>query len=168
VRNYRVEVLEEGDRVVFLHQVVPGSADRSYGIHVARLAGVPRPVTQRAEAVLAKLEVSRHPGPAEAGGSADAGQDGAATGPSGIGASDAGDGLEAGMAGRASPNGHTRRSGRSGGLRSAAPPAGMLQLSLFAPSHPLVDELKRLDVMNLTPLDALNRLADLVERARRA
>jgi hypothetical protein len=39
---------------------------------------------------------------------------------------------------------------------------------LSSPSHPLVDELKRLDVMNLTPLDALNRLADLVERARRA
>ena len=46
VRNHRVDVLEEGDRVVFLHRVVPGSAGRSYGIHVARLAGVPRAVTR--------------------------------------------------------------------------------------------------------------------------
>ena len=59
VRNYRVDVLEEGDRVVFLHRVVPGQAGRSYGIHVARLAGVPRAVTRRAEEVLAGLEAVR-------------------------------------------------------------------------------------------------------------
>ncbi|OQY22227.1 MAG: DNA mismatch repair protein MutS [Anaerolineaceae bacterium 4572_32.2] len=56
VRNYSLEVVEEGKRVVFLHKVSPGGADRSYGIHVARLAGVPRPVTQRAEELLAQLE----------------------------------------------------------------------------------------------------------------
>ena len=37
-----MDVLEDGDRIVFLHRVVPGAADRSYGIHVAELAGVPR------------------------------------------------------------------------------------------------------------------------------
>jgi DNA mismatch repair protein MutS len=49
-------VVEEGDRVVFLHKVVPGGADRSYGIHVAQLAGVPRPVLHRAEELLEQLE----------------------------------------------------------------------------------------------------------------
>ena len=56
VRNYSLEVVEEGDRVVFLHKVVPGGANRSYGIHVAQLAGVPRPVIHRAEELLAQLE----------------------------------------------------------------------------------------------------------------
>ena len=55
-RNYNLAVVEEGDRVVFLHKVVPGGADRSYGIHVAQLAGVPRPVINRAEELLAQLE----------------------------------------------------------------------------------------------------------------
>jgi DNA mismatch repair protein MutS len=58
VRNQRVDVLEEGDRVVFLHRVVPGGADRSYGIHVAQLAGVPAPVIRRARQILAELESS--------------------------------------------------------------------------------------------------------------
>ena len=44
----RMDVLEEGDRVVFLHRVVPGAIDRSYGIHVAELAGLPRAATRRA------------------------------------------------------------------------------------------------------------------------
>ncbi|MCO5221969.1 MAG: DNA mismatch repair protein MutS [Thermomicrobiales bacterium] len=48
VRTYRMDVLEEGDRVVFLRQVVPGSADRSYGIHVAELAGIPKAIVRRA------------------------------------------------------------------------------------------------------------------------
>jgi DNA mismatch repair protein MutS len=52
----RMDVLEEGDRVVFLHRVVPGAADRSYGIHVAELAGAPRALTRRAREILAELE----------------------------------------------------------------------------------------------------------------
>jgi DNA mismatch repair protein MutS len=59
VASLQVEVLERGDRVVFLHRVVPGAADRSYGIHVARLAGVPEQVTRRAAAILAELECAR-------------------------------------------------------------------------------------------------------------
>ncbi len=59
VRNYNVEVREWKDQVVFLHRVVPGSTDRSYGIHVARLAGLPREVTQRAAAILDMLERGR-------------------------------------------------------------------------------------------------------------
>jgi len=59
VRNQRVEVLEEGDTVRFLHRVVPGGADRSYGIHVAALAGLPSGVIARARDVLADLERQR-------------------------------------------------------------------------------------------------------------
>jgi len=63
VRNYNVAVAEEGDRVVFLRKIVPGGADRSYGIHVAQLAGLPKPVVRRAEEILKNLEqeVQRSP-----------------------------------------------------------------------------------------------------------
>ncbi len=56
VRNYSLGVIEEGDHVVFLHKVEPGGADRSYGIHVAQMAGVPKPVIHRAEEMLEQLE----------------------------------------------------------------------------------------------------------------
>jgi len=56
VRNFNLAVAEEGRDVVFLHKVVPGGADRSYGIHVARLAGIPAPVVHRAEGLLEELE----------------------------------------------------------------------------------------------------------------
>ncbi|HKV88026.1 MAG TPA: DNA mismatch repair protein MutS [Candidatus Dormibacteraeota bacterium] len=59
VRNQRVEVLEEGESVRFLHRVVPGGADRSYGIHVAAVAGLPSAVIARARNVLAELERQR-------------------------------------------------------------------------------------------------------------
>ncbi len=55
-RNYNVAVAEEGDEVVFLHKVLPGGADRSYGVHVAQLAGLPRPVVDRARELLQQLE----------------------------------------------------------------------------------------------------------------
>ena len=58
VRNFRVAVKEWDDRIVFVRKIIPGGADRSYGIQVARLAGVPRPVLDRAKGVLEKLERS--------------------------------------------------------------------------------------------------------------
>jgi DNA mismatch repair protein MutS len=58
VRNYNVAVTEADDNVVFLHKIIPGGADRSYGIHVAQLAGLPRPVIQRATEIMAELEKS--------------------------------------------------------------------------------------------------------------
>lgn len=64
LRNHRVEVSEEAGRVTFLHRIVPGGADRSYGIHVADIAGLPPAVTQRARAILAGLEQDRPLGPA--------------------------------------------------------------------------------------------------------
>ena len=59
LRNFRMEVKEEGEKVVFLHQVVQGGADRSYGIHVAELAGLPRQVIVRARQILDELEGTR-------------------------------------------------------------------------------------------------------------
>ena len=58
VRNYNVAVNESGGQVVFLHKIIPGGSDRSYGIHVGQLAGLPSPVVQRAEQILFQLEKS--------------------------------------------------------------------------------------------------------------
>ncbi len=105
VTNFNVAVAEEGDRVVFLHQIVAGGADRSYGIHVAQLAGLPPAVTKRAADLLRELEL-RAPQ--------------AVRGPSHL------------------------RTGQ--------------QMALFPESSPLLDELEALDVTNMTPLDAINKL----------
>ena len=63
VRCMNVAVTEEGGKVVFLRKIVPGGADKSYGVHVAQLAGIPRPVIHRAEEILEELE---HKGEAKA------------------------------------------------------------------------------------------------------
>jgi DNA mismatch repair protein MutS len=55
-RNYNVAVSEQGGNIVFLHKVIPGGADQSYGVHVAQLAGMPRPVIERARELLEHLE----------------------------------------------------------------------------------------------------------------
>ncbi len=116
VRNYNVAVAEEGDRVIFMRKIVPGGADRSYGIHVAQLAGLPRPVIRRAEEILKNLEqeVQR------------------------------------------SPAGSVPRR-----------VAQAQQLALFPASHPVLDELKALDVAAMSPLEAINKLFELQEKARR-
>jgi DNA mismatch repair protein MutS len=68
LRNYNALVKEWQDEIVFVHKIAPGSADKSYGIHVARLAGVPKPVLDRAQEVLTELETrhvrseANHPG----------------------------------------------------------------------------------------------------------
>ena len=105
-RNYNVAVREAGEEIVFLHRLEPGGADRSYGIHVGRLAGLPGPVVARAWQVLKLLEAGHHV--------AD---------------------------------------------RSAPPPPDASQLGLFVSPHPLLDELARLDVNALSPLEALTRVA---------
>ena len=56
VRNHNVAVTEAEGKVVFLHKIIPGGADRSYGIHVAQLAGLPRPIIQRANEIMSELE----------------------------------------------------------------------------------------------------------------
>jgi DNA mismatch repair protein MutS len=59
VRNWNVSVKEWDDQVVFLHRIVPGGADKSYGIHVARLAGIPKSVNDRAKDILSQLEANQ-------------------------------------------------------------------------------------------------------------
>jgi len=113
VRNYNVAVAEEGDRVVFLHKIVPGSADKSYGIHVARLAGLPRTVIHRAEEILKELERGSYRAPAR-----------------------------------------PRRV------------AEVRQLPLFPEASPIVEELKKLDVESMTPLEALNKLYELQQKVK--
>jgi DNA mismatch repair protein MutS len=112
----RMDVLEDGDRVVFLHRVVPGGADRSYGVHVAELAGVPRGLTRRAREILIDLEQ------------------------------------------RAATKG---ANGRRRAMSSPAPDHASMQLTLFAPSSPVVTTLRDLDVESLSPLEALTKLFEL-------
>jgi DNA mismatch repair protein MutS len=112
----RMDVLEEGDRIVFLHHVVDGAADRSYGIHVAEVAGVPRALTRRAREILTELE---H-------GSAAA----------------------------------TKTERRRAMKSSAADPVS-IQLTMFAPPHPVISAVQGLDVESLSPLEALTKLYEL-------
>jgi DNA mismatch repair protein MutS len=58
VRNYNVAVSESAGKVVFLHKIIPGGADRSYGIHVAQIAGLPGPVIERANQIVKQLEAT--------------------------------------------------------------------------------------------------------------
>jgi DNA mismatch repair protein MutS len=112
VRNYTVAVREVGDEVLFLHTLVAGGADRSYGIEVGRLAGLPRDVVSRARVLLKLLEAEHHvvqPGvvPRDAEGVVE-------------------------------------------------------QLALFASlPHPVLEKLRGVDLDNLTPLQALQLLAEL-------
>src|SRR3989337_2598510 len=62
-RNYNVAVRETGDTVVFLHRLEPGGTDRSYGIHVAQLAGLPSGVVGRAREILGTLAGEHRKGP---------------------------------------------------------------------------------------------------------
>ncbi len=57
VANYNVAVREWNDEIIFLHKILPGAADKSYGIQVARLAGLPKPVVERAKSILSHLEL---------------------------------------------------------------------------------------------------------------
>jgi DNA mismatch repair protein MutS len=114
VRNLNVAVREWQDDVVFLHKIVDGAADKSYGIHVARLAGVPREVIERAKDILARLEEE-----------------------------------------------HLDAEGRAKIARPIAQPKpAEIQMTLFGPAeHPMLDELRELDVNQMTPLDAMQQLA---------
>ena len=112
VKNYHVSVKEVGGSVVFLRRVEPGAADRSYGIEVAKLAGLPNEVVVRAREVLAEHESSEHR--------------------------------------------------LSGHLTPGAEPERPTQLTIFTPlSQPVLERLREVDFNRLTPLEALNLLAEL-------
>jgi DNA mismatch repair protein MutS len=111
VKNYHVSVKETGGGIAFLRRVEPGAADRSYGIEVAKLAGLPHEVIERAREVLAEHESAEHQ-----------------------------------VTGHLSPG-------------AEPPPA---QLTIFTPlSQPVLERLRELDLNRLTPLEALNLLAEL-------
>jgi DNA mismatch repair protein MutS len=111
VKNYHVSVKETGSGIVFLRKVEPGAADRSYGIEVAKLAGLPNEVVTRAREVLAEHEFAEQQATAH-------------------------------LSPGASP-----------------PPA---QLTIFTPlSQPVLEKLREVDLNRLTPLEALNLLAEL-------
>jgi DNA mismatch repair protein MutS len=118
VKNLNVAVSEEGGKVVFLRRIIPGGADKSYGIHVAQLAGLPRAVVHRADEVLAELE--NHTGEQAA-----------------------------------------RRAGRP---RSEKAPQE--QLPLFGKRSPVLDEVAKLDVSSMTPLEAITKLYELQQKAK--
>ena len=113
VKNLNVAVREWQDEVIFLHKIVEGAADKSYGIHVARLAGVPREIIQRSKEILAQLEEEH---------------------------------LDAeGRAKIARPRPAEKRT--------------HFQLTLFGPAdHPLLEELRRVDLDATAPLAALQLL----------
>ncbi|MGB1250693.1 MAG: DNA mismatch repair protein MutS [Candidatus Promineifilaceae bacterium] len=111
VANYNVAVADDGESIAFLHQIIKGGADRSYGIHVAQLAGLPRDVVRRANEILKELE------------------DHAPT--------------------------------------TAIEPSHLKtqqQMVLFPETSPLMDELETLDVLTMTPLEAMNKLFEWKQR----
>jgi DNA mismatch repair protein MutS len=112
IKNYRVAVQECGTNVVFLRKIVTGKADRSYGIHVAKLAGLPTDVIDRARAVLSQLEQPES-------------------------------------------------------VHLEMTQEQLQPVSRLLPqTHPIIEEVKQIDLFSMTPLDALNRLAELQRSVR--
>ncbi|MBU2471488.1 MAG: DNA mismatch repair protein MutS, partial [Bacteroidetes bacterium] len=119
IKNYKVDVREYGDKVIFLHKVTPGFADHSYGIQVAQMAGLPDEVTERAKNILKNLEGSELTLHNDSQGE--------------------------------------RVKGRIGSTE--------MQLTLFEMrDDKLRDEIKKIDIDKLTPLDALKKLAELKKK----
>lgn len=118
--NWNVAVREDADDVIFLHKIVPGAADKSYGIHVAQLAGVPRAVLDRAKIILKTLE-----------------------------------------------DDHLDDSGKTKVPARRTQQKREFQLALFADEeHPIIDELRQLNVNELTPLAALQELHRLRQQVK--
>lgn len=149
VRNLHMAAVEREGQVVFLHELRAGGADRSYGIHVAELAGIPPAVIRRAGELLAELEGGQRG--AEAKGPRGQGDDQAERAPAPT--------EPPPEPQPAAPFPVKRRV-------TPAPPAPTAQLSLFeqAPS-PVLEYLRRLRINEITPLEALNKLSELQKLA---
>jgi DNA mismatch repair protein MutS len=117
VKNFNVAVAEDKGEVTFLYKIVPGGVDKSYGIHVAKLAGLPRSVVHRAQEVLEELE----------------------------------------------EDSRTARRSAKGRRRKEAVPQ---QLPLLGQKSPLLEELEKLDIDSMSPLEAITRLYELQKKAR--
>lgn len=122
IKNFNVSVREAAGKVIFLRKLVPGGSEHSFGIHVAKLAGMPRTVVDRANEILAQLERERDGEPVPA-------------------------------------------KECKGFKKKEEKTDGAVQLSLFQLDDPLVysirQEIEGLDIDNLTPRDALNKLYDI-------
>lgn len=117
IKNFKVDVREYSDKVIFLHKVLPGFADHSYGIQVAQMAGLPEEVTERAKKILKNLEESEL---------------------------------------------NVYASGKQ--LKGRIPPPD-IQMTLFeVKDDRLREDIRKLDVENMTPMDALQKLSDLKKR----
>ncbi len=162
VKNLHVSVREWGEQIVFLHRILPGRTDRSYGIHVAKLAGLPREVVARAQQVLESLSVSHGGDEFDGGGSGGALHSAAdPSRPAGARPGRARDRAHATDRIPGADRAHPRAPG--------AAPAGQLGLFTEYVNHPVVEELKGLDLTKMTPMeafDALRRLAASVRDAR--
>lgn len=134
-KNYNVAVHEDGEKVTFLRKVVPGGADQSYGIHVARLAGLPQVVISRAQQILEVLEQHNISVEADA---------------------------ETTTSSKENPTmPRPKRRVTRKTIQSDS-----LQMALFTPkTHPLVEEIRKLELSQMTPLDAVNILYDLKAKA---
>ena len=121
IKNFNVSVKEVGNKVIFLRKLVPGGSEHSFGIHVAKMAGMPKCIVKRADEILKQLESEKR-------------QEGAISG---------------------SSVKKTPVTGQSGNY----------QLSFFQLDDPVLsqvrDEIKNMDLNNLTPLEALNKLSEI-------
>lgn len=121
IKNFNVSVKEVGNKVIFLRKLVPGGSEHSFGIHVAKMAGMPKCIVNRADEILKQLESEKR-------------QEGAISGSS----------VKKAPAARQSRN---------------------YQLSFFQLDDPVLsqvrDEIKNMDLNNLTPLEALNKLSEI-------
>lgn len=121
IKNFNVSVKEVGNKVIFLRKLVPGGSEHSFGIHVAKMAGMPKCIVNRADEILKQLESEKR-------------QEGAISG---------------------SSVKKTPVTGQSGNY----------QLSFFQLDDPVLsqvrDEIKNIDLNNLTPLEALNKLSEI-------
>ena len=130
IKNYKVDVREYGDKVIFLHKVMPGFADHSYGIQVAQMAGLPEEVTDRAKKILRNLE-----------------------------------GSDLNASGGAGPEGAGVKGGR-GEKAKGRIVQDEIQMAMFEiKDDALRAELKNIDLEKMTPLEALQKLAELKKKA---
>jgi DNA mismatch repair protein MutS len=130
IRNYNVSVREVDNKVIFMRKLVRGGSEHSFGIHVAKLAGMPISIVERANQILADMEGTNSPSP---------------------------------ITNSPSPITNTQKNIGSGKATVSAPEG--MQLSFFQLDDPVLeqirDEVKTIDINNLTPLEALNKLSEI-------
>ena len=130
IRNYNVSVREVDNKVIFLRKLVRGGSEHSFGIHVAKLAGMPMSIVERANQILADMEGTNTQYP---------------------------------ISNIQQPISNTQKNIGSGKATVSAPEG--MQLSFFQLDDPVLeqirDEVKTIDINNLTPLEALNKLSEI-------